>query len=159
MHTNETHLRRKEFQKKVLLGWGIIFAGVVLLLPVSAVLDKNGNLAAWFIIYVASGASLLSLIGVMIKNQKPSHESTAAIYMTDGGFDEEDLEGLEEEDREMLRSLRELREWYVESLRQVRHSGNVEALERWYRLGIAKEIEVRNLKKMTRSCSTADIRL
>ncbi len=149
----ENHFRKKEFQKRILLGWCLIFAGVLLLLPIGAVLDENGNLAAWFIIYVASGASLLSLIAVMIKIQKPSPKSTGAVYLTDGGFAEDELEGLEEEDRELLRSLRELREWYMESLAKTPHSQMfANALEKWYRLGIAKEIEVRNLKKIAKRC-------
>jgi len=147
------HLRRKEFQKRVFLGWSLIFVGMLLLLPVDAVLDEDGGLATWFILYLASGASLLSLMGVLIKTQKPSPESAGVEYLPDGGFAEEELEGLEEEDKELLRSLRELREWYMESLGQDPYNRRfADALERWYRLGIAKEIEVRNLKKMVKQC-------
>ncbi len=142
--------RKREFQWRAFLAWSVVFIGTLLLLPVNAILDGNGGLAMWFVFYLASGASVLSVMGILIKNHRFISEA-GALYLRDGGLDEEDLEGLEEEDRELLRSLRELREWYIESLRQIMNNMRLStALEKWYHLAIAKEIEIRNLKRAIR---------
>jgi hypothetical protein len=151
VYEEEVIERRREFQWRVFLAWSVIFVGILLLLPVNAVLDGKGGLAMWFVFYLASGASILAVMGVLIKTQRPLSERAGVVYLQDGGLDEEDLEGLENEDKEMLRSLRELREWYIESLRQVMSDMRLgAALEKWYHLAIAKEIEIRNLKRVIR---------
>ncbi len=152
VYEEEVIERKREFQWRVFIAWCIIFVGMLLLLPVDAVLDEDGGLVTWFILYLASGASILAVMGVLIKTHRPLSERVGVVYLQDGGLDEEDLEGLENEDKEMLRSLRELREWYIESLsRQVMSDIRLgAALEKWYHLSITKEIEIRNLKRVIR---------
>lgn len=140
-------IERRKFQWKVFIFWCTVFVAILLLLPLNTVITENGGLATWFMFYITSGASVLMVFGVLIKTQKFQPANTPA-PLPDVEFEVDDLEGLDSEDKELLRSLRELREWYMESLGQATtHRGLVHALERWYRLGIAKDIEIRNLKR------------
>jgi hypothetical protein len=147
----EDHLKKKNFQKRIFLTWTCVFAGALLLLPLDAVLDEGGGVAPWFVLYLASGASLILMIGFLIKTQKSPSWRGGVEYLPDGGFVEEELKGLDDEDRELLQSLVELREWYIQSLALVRYNRKfADVLERWYRLSIAKELEVRDLKRTIR---------
>jgi hypothetical protein len=145
----EDAVGKREFWWRVFLAWSVLFAGAVLLLPVDVISDRGGGLETWFVLYLASGASAISFMGMLIRTGRTSRGSCTVCLQDD--LSTWDLEGLDAEDRELLWSLRELREWYTESLRQVLSGMHMKsALEKWYHLAITKEIEIRNLRRYLR---------
>jgi len=73
----EDAVGKREFWWRVFLAWSVLFTGAVLLLPVDVISDRGGGLETWFVLYLASGASAISFMGMLIRTGRTSRGSCA----------------------------------------------------------------------------------
>ncbi len=128
---------------------------LIMLLPVNIVVNEEGSIATWFILYIAFAGIALITYGAMLKGKMnmadpiPVRRPPSTSPMGEvGGVN------LPVEDQELLYSLKELEEWFRSSSTGAASFRNPDAfrkeIERWYRLGIIKEINIRNLRRRIR---------
>jgi|GEM_PF-2366696 hypothetical protein len=123
---------------------------LIMLLPVNLVVNKEGNLATWFILYVAFAAIALITYGALLKGRmNVSDPIPVKKRISQPVLGEVRGINLPSEDLELLYSLKELEEWFKRSKVQNLRNPTLAAkeIEKWYRLGIIKEINIRNLRR------------
>ncbi|NOZ59812.1 MAG: hypothetical protein GXO66_09620 [Euryarchaeota archaeon] len=128
---------------------------LIMLLPVNLVVNENGNLATWFILYIAFAGIALITYGAMLRGKMNMGNPIPVRRLPSGSpLGEVGNVSLPREDQELLYSLKELEEWFRDSSSNAARWRNPEAalkeIERWYRLGIIKEISIRNLRRRIR---------
>ncbi|NOZ59754.1 MAG: hypothetical protein GXO66_09320 [Euryarchaeota archaeon] len=144
---------REEIRWRAFLAWCAALAGILMLLPLDAVMEGDGSLSLWFKVYLLSGAAVILLLGVSLGAARWGGRAEPPLP------EEVDLEGLEAEDRELLRSLRQLREWYVYTAANAGGSRMRELLGVWYHMAVAREIEIRNLRRCIRQLRSSMIEI
>ncbi len=132
----------------------ILVIGLILLLPMRIITTEQGYPAIWFLVYAGVAISAFVFLGGLIMKKR----FLPAVPPPFVRVDEVDhpLPGdvkvdLPPEDRELLYSVKELMDWFEEGkIKEARvhdYRARVAELERWFRTGIEKDIEIRNLRK------------
>ncbi len=147
----ESYIKRKN---KVVwsLYWSLTatIGMLIMLLPVNLVVTEDGNLATWFILYVAFAAIALITYGALLKGKvNVGDPIPVKKKMPQPVLGEIQSIKLPSEDQELLYSLKELEEWFKSSSATNLRNPEVatKEIEKWYRLGIIKEINIRNLRR------------
>lgn len=146
---------RKKTQWRVFWALVILVVGLVLFMPVKLITTERGYPALWFIAYTAFAISAFIVLGGLIMKKRclpavppPFIKSVSEVEQPLPGDVEVELSP---EDRELLYSIKELINWFEEEkIRKARYHdyrARVAELERWLRMGIKKDIEIRNLRK------------
>jgi hypothetical protein len=122
---------------------------LIMLLPVNMVVTEEGSLATWFILYITFAAIALVTYGAILKGRANMGDPIPVRRLVREPLGEVRNISLPNEDQELLYSLRELEEWFRSSSRaNLRNPEAVQKeLEKWYRLGIIKEISIRDLRR------------
>ncbi|WP_456475148.1 hypothetical protein [Candidatus Pyrohabitans sp.] len=123
---------------------------LIMLMPVNLVVNREGTLATWFILYVAFAAIALISYGAILKGRmNVSDPIPVQRKISQPVLGEVHSINLPSEDIELLYSLKELEEWFRRSSVQNFKNPAIAAkeIERWYRLGVLKEINIRNMRR------------
>lgn len=123
---------------------------LIMLLPVNLVVTDEGNLAVWFILYLAFAAIALITYGALLKGKvNVSDPLPVKKRISQSVLGEVHSINLPSEDQELLYSLKELEEWFKSTRATNLRNPEVASkeIEKWYRLGIIKEINIRNLRR------------
>lgn len=123
---------------------------LIMLLPVNLVVTGEGNLATWFILYITFATIALLTYGALLKERvKAGNPIAVKKRISQSVLGEVRDINLPSEDQELLYSLKELEEWFKSSSATNLRNPQVatKEIEKWYRLGIIKEINIRNLRR------------
>jgi len=156
-------MERVKRGKKIIKGGFVVMMALMLLpllfLPLGPI-RSGGSFEVLFVGTVFFALLLFIAFGALARHY--SHVEGENLYNVQQAIErlEKDAEGynrgeeeknLSREDRELMNSLRQLKRWYQEALVQEQKlkdfQRNKRALEKWYRMGIKKSIDVRDLKQ------------